>query len=152
MNKLRRKVYMTAGYNTVSMGTGRKEFHPKKPRPGLEDYIREAGRGTLAQAGGALNIDEGVIGNFMAARFNGQGNLAAFIPAIDEDECTACGSCVDMCPVKALKLEDVAKVDLDTCIGCGVCATHCDPKAIKLIRRAQQIAIPDDVKGHVDKL
>ena len=84
MNKLRRKVYMTAGYNTVSMGTGRKEFHPKKPRPGLEDYIREAGRGTLAQAGGALNIDEGVIGNFMAARFNGQGNLAAFIPAIDE--------------------------------------------------------------------
>ena len=84
MNKLRRKVYMTAGYNTVSMGTGRKEFHPKKPRPGLEDYIREAGRGTLAQAGGALNIDEGVIGNFMAARFNGQGNLAALIPAIDE--------------------------------------------------------------------
>ena len=84
MNKLRRKVYMTAGYNTVSMGTGRKEFHPKKPRPGLEDYIREAGRGTLAQVGGAANIDEGVIGNFMAARFNGQGNLAALIPAIDE--------------------------------------------------------------------
>jgi acetyl-CoA C-acetyltransferase/acetyl-CoA acyltransferase len=84
MNKLRRKVYMTAGFNTVSMGTGRKEFHPKKPRPGLEHYIREAGRGTLAQVGGAGNIDEGVIGNFMAARFNSQGNLAAFIPSIDE--------------------------------------------------------------------
>ncbi len=84
MNKLRRKVYMTAGYNTVSMGTGRNEFHPKKPRPGLEDYIREAGRGTLQQVGGAGNIDEGVIGNFMAARFNSQGNLAALIPAIDE--------------------------------------------------------------------
>ena len=84
MNKLRRKVYMTAGFNTVSMGTGRKEFHPKKPRPGLEHYIREAGRGTLAQVGGAANIDEGVIGNFMAARFNNQGNLAALIPAIDE--------------------------------------------------------------------
>jgi acetyl-CoA C-acetyltransferase/acetyl-CoA acyltransferase len=84
MNTLRRKVYMTAGYNTVSMGTGRKEFHPKKPRPGLEDYIREAGRGTLQQVGGAGNIDEGVVGNFMAARFNSQGNLAALIPAIDE--------------------------------------------------------------------
>ena len=81
MNKLRCKVYMTAGYNTVSMGTGRKEFHPKKPRPGLEDYIREAGRGTLQQVGGAANIDEGVIGNFMAARFNGQGNLAAVLEA-----------------------------------------------------------------------
>jgi acetyl-CoA C-acetyltransferase len=84
MNKLRRKIYMTAGYNTVSMGTGRKEFHPKKPRPGLEHYIQEAGRGTLAQVGGAANIDEGVIGNFMAARFNNQGNLAALIPSIDE--------------------------------------------------------------------
>jgi acetyl-CoA C-acetyltransferase/acetyl-CoA acyltransferase len=84
MNKLRRNVYMTGGFNTVSMGTGRKEFHPKKPRPGLEHYIQEAGRGTLKQVGGAANVDEGVIGNFMAARFNNQGNLAAFIPSIDE--------------------------------------------------------------------
>jgi acetyl-CoA acetyltransferase len=84
MNKLRRKIYMAAGANTVSMGTGRKEFHPKKPRPGLEDYIREAGRAVLAQVGGAEHVDEGVIGNFMAARFNAQGNLAALIPAIDE--------------------------------------------------------------------
>lgn len=91
---------MAAGCNTVSMGTGRKEFHPKKPRPGLEHYIREAGRGVLAQVGGAANVDEGVIGNFMAARFNNQGNLAALIPAIDEGlawkPCTrvegACGS------------------------------------------------------------
>jgi acetyl-CoA acetyltransferase len=84
MKTLRRKVYMAAGHNTVSMGTGRKEFNPKKARPGLEDYIREAGRGVLQDVGGAARIDEGVIGNFMAARFNNQGNLAALIPAIDE--------------------------------------------------------------------
>ncbi|MBE3073032.1 MAG: 3-ketoacyl-CoA thiolase, partial [Acidobacteria bacterium] len=84
MSRLRRRVYMTAGHNTTSMGTGRKEFHPKKPRPGLEHYIQEAGRGVLKQVGGARNIDEGVIGNFMAARFNNQGNLAALIPSIDE--------------------------------------------------------------------
>ena len=47
MKKLRRKVYMVAGYNTISMGTGRKEFNPKKERPGLEEYIKEAGQGTL---------------------------------------------------------------------------------------------------------
>jgi len=85
MKKIRRKVYMTAGYNTVSMGTGRKEFHPKKPRPGLEEYIREAGQGSLKQIGGGKNVDEGVISNFMAARFNKQGNLAALIPYIDEE-------------------------------------------------------------------
>ena len=35
MSKLRSKVYMAAGYNTISMGTGRKEFNPKKARPGF---------------------------------------------------------------------------------------------------------------------
>jgi len=85
MKKIRRKVYLTAGYNTISMGTGRKEFHPKKPRPGLEEYIREAGQGSLKQIGGGKNVDEGVISNFMAARFNKQGNLAALIPYIDEE-------------------------------------------------------------------
>ena len=84
MKKLRRKVYMAAGYNTISLGTGRKEFHPKKPRPGMEKYIKEAGQETLKQIGGAGNVDEGVIGNFMAPRFNKQANLPAFIPMIDE--------------------------------------------------------------------
>ncbi|TSA29455.1 MAG: 3-ketoacyl-CoA thiolase [Bacteroidetes bacterium] len=82
--KLRKKVYMVAGYNTISMGTGRKEFHPKKTRPDIEDYIKEAGQGVLKQIGGAKNVDEAVIGNFIAARFNRQGNLAAFLPFIDE--------------------------------------------------------------------
>ncbi len=84
MKKMRRKVYMVAGYNTISLGTGRKEFHPKKPRPGLEHYIKEAGQATLKMIGGAKNVDEGVIGNFMSARFNKQANLAAFMPMIDE--------------------------------------------------------------------
>lgn len=83
--KLRKKVYMTAGYNTISLGTGRREFHPKKPRPGLEHYIKEAGKGTLDQIGGGKNVDECVLGNFMAARFNKQANLPGFFPMIDED-------------------------------------------------------------------
>ncbi len=84
MKHMRRKVFLTAGHNTISLGTGRKEFHPKKPRPGLEEYINEAGKATLKMIGGAKNVDEGVIGNFMAARFNRQGNLPGLIPAIDE--------------------------------------------------------------------
>jgi len=83
MKRFNRPIYVTAGYNTVSLGTGRKEFHPKKPRPGIEHYIEEAGKGALAQVNDAANIDEGVISNFMAARFNKQGNLAALMPLID---------------------------------------------------------------------
>ncbi len=85
MSKLRRKVYMAAGYNTISLGTGRSEFNPKKTRPGLEHYIKEAGQVTLEKIGGATNVDESAIGNFMASRFNKQGHLAGFIPMIDDD-------------------------------------------------------------------
>lgn len=82
--KLRKKVYMVAGYNTISMGTGRKEFNPKKERPGLEHYLKEAGQAVLAKIGGAGNVDETVIGNFMASRFNRQAHLGAFAAYIDE--------------------------------------------------------------------
>jgi len=84
MSKLNKKIYMVAGYNTVSLGTGRSEFHPKKPRPGIEHYVNEAGRKTLEMIGGADNVDECVVGNFMAERFNKQGHLGGFFPMIDE--------------------------------------------------------------------
>ncbi|NVO18594.1 MAG: 3-ketoacyl-CoA thiolase [Bacteroidetes bacterium] len=84
MSKLRKKVYMAAGYNTISIGTGRKEFNPRISRPGLEHYMKEAGQGTLNQIGGAANVDESVVGNFMAARFNKQAHLGAFAPMIDK--------------------------------------------------------------------
>ncbi|MDQ7088683.1 MAG: beta-ketoacyl synthase N-terminal-like domain-containing protein [Acidobacteriota bacterium] len=83
MRKIRKPVYFACGDYTVSLGTGRKEFHPKKPRPGLEHYIAEAGRGVLAQLGGADKVDESVVGNFMAARFNKQGHLGALISVVD---------------------------------------------------------------------
>ncbi|MBE9484563.1 MAG: 3-ketoacyl-CoA thiolase [Bacteroidetes bacterium] len=84
MTKLNKKIYMVAGYNTISMGTGRSEFHPKKPRPGIEHYVKEAGQKTLEKIGGADNVDECVVGNFMAARFNKQAHLGGFFPMIDE--------------------------------------------------------------------
>lgn len=83
MKKMQKKIYMAAGFNTVSMGTGRKEFNPRLERPGLEQYIAEAGQGTLKQLGGAGNVDETVIGNFIASRFNKQAHLGAFAPMID---------------------------------------------------------------------
>ncbi len=46
--------------------------------------MKEAGRGVLKQIGGAANIDECVVGNFIAARYNKQANLAGFFPFIDE--------------------------------------------------------------------
>ncbi len=78
----RKKIYACAGFNTIALGTGRKEFHPKKPRPGLEQYIKDAGLGSIGQVKHPENIDEGVIGNFIAERFCRQGNLGGFFPTI----------------------------------------------------------------------
>jgi len=121
MRKLRKPIYLAAGYNTISFGSGRKEFNPKKPRPGLEHYINEAGRGVIDQISDPNAIDEAVIGNFMAARFNRQGHLAALIPDIHPallyKPCTrvegACGS-GGLAWVTAMKivLADVADVVL----------------------------------------
>jgi len=52
---------------------------------------------------------------------------------IDKGKCTGCGTCVDTCPVEALKLEnDKAVVDADTCIDCGTCVDDCPEGAITL--------------------
>ena len=100
MRKLRKPIYIAAGYNTISFGSGRKEFNPKKPMLGIEHYINEAGRGVIDQISDPNLIDEAVIGNFMAERFNRQGHLNAMIPDIHPSllykPCTrvegACGS------------------------------------------------------------
>jgi len=84
MTKPSRKIYMAAGYNTISLGTGRNEFNPCNERPGLEHYLKEAGQGVISQVGGAQNIDESAVGNFMSARFNKQAHLGAFLPMVDK--------------------------------------------------------------------
>lgn len=123
--KLRRKIYMVAGYNTISMGTGRKEFNPKKERPGLEEYIKEAGQGTLSQIGGAENVDEGVIGNFMAARFNNQGHLGAFMAMIDKGlrykpSLRVEGACASGGLALATGIKSVLSESADTVLAIGV--------------------------------
>lgn len=125
MKKLRRRVFMAAGYNTLSLGSGRKEFNPKKPRPGLEEYIKEAGQATLKMVGGARNVDEGVIGNFMASRFNNQGNLAGLIPFIDEGlkwkpSCRVEGACCSGGLALVTAIKSVLAETAETVLALGV--------------------------------
>ena len=59
-----------------------------------------------------------------------------FIRETDEDACSGCGACVDICPVEAVRMEDdLPVVDEEWCIGCGVCTTTCPTDAIKMILR-----------------
>ena len=57
-------------------------------------------------------------------------NMAA---VVDKEKCAGCGTCVDGCPVEAIKVvDDKAVVDKDTCVGCGACVDACPCEAIKL--------------------
>ncbi|MBF0501176.1 MAG: 3-ketoacyl-CoA thiolase [Candidatus Riflebacteria bacterium] len=82
--KFPKDVFITAGFNTISLGSGRKEFNPKKPRPGIAQYVAEAGKGAVKQINSPANIDECVVANFMAGRFVHQGHLGAFAALIDD--------------------------------------------------------------------
>lgn len=54
-------------------------------------------------------------------------------PRADSELCTACGACIDHCPVSALTMEEnVPVVDVSTCITCFCCQEICPEKAMTL--------------------
>ena len=57
---------------------------------------------------------------------------------IDEEKCTGCGECVQVCPVQLLQLKMVGKErktsapDQSFCCKCHMCEFHCGYEAIKV--------------------
>jgi len=46
------------------------------------------------------------------------------------NDCTACGTCIDECPVEAISSGDIYKIDPEKCTDCGSCADVCPVEAI----------------------
>jgi uncharacterized protein (DUF362 family)/Pyruvate/2-oxoacid:ferredoxin oxidoreductase delta subunit len=55
-------------------------------------------------------------------------------PRVIQDNCKACGSCRDSCPVQAITIDDdtYAHIDDDKCIRCYCCHEMCPESAIEL--------------------
>jgi NAD-dependent dihydropyrimidine dehydrogenase PreA subunit len=50
---------------------------------------------------------------------------------VNQELCTGCGSCIDVCSVRAIQLVDhVAEIDDDLCIACEACLEACPNGAI----------------------
>jgi len=75
-----------------------------------------------------------------------------FIPVVQEDNCTGCGTCAHLCPVEAMTMVSandplkprrmVARLNPDICLGCGVCVKPCPTGAISLASREQRVITP----------
>lgn len=75
-----------------------------------------------------------------------------FLPKIEEQNCTGCGKCVEVCPVKAMSLvsandpkkpkRKIAQLEEELCLGCGVCVRSCGKDALALASRAERVITP----------
>jgi len=52
------------------------------------------------------------------------------VAKVNIDECTACGLCVEVCPVGAITVDDFAVVNPGECTDCGSCVGECPSNAI----------------------
>ncbi|MDR1115865.1 MAG: 4Fe-4S binding protein [Tannerella sp.] len=46
------------------------------------------------------------------------------------EDCIACGTCIDECPVGAISEGDIYNIDAEMCTDCGSCADACPTEAI----------------------
>ncbi|MGD2103922.1 MAG: 4Fe-4S binding protein [Anaerolineae bacterium] len=59
---------------------------------------------------------------------------------IDVESCTACGACIDVCPVGAITLEESsARLAQEACTGCGVCLDACPEDAIQPVVKGELV-------------
>ncbi|MGZ4849895.1 MAG: 4Fe-4S dicluster domain-containing protein [Candidatus Bathyarchaeia archaeon] len=73
--------------------------------------------------------------------FRDQGVLA-IVPKlieVDSEKCFSCGSCVALCPVEAISIEEDSsiKFDKEKCLGstCSTCVDACPARAIKSLKQ-----------------
>ncbi|MFQ6068044.1 MAG: FAD-dependent oxidoreductase [Candidatus Bathyarchaeia archaeon] len=78
----------------------------------------------------------------------GKIRIESVVVSVDEELCTGCAKCVDICPFQALSVDEVtqkAKVIEAKCNGCGSCAATCPVGAMQLkhFKDAQVLAMVD---------
>ncbi len=52
--------------------------------------------------------------------------------SVDQEKCTGCGECVDICPEDVYELQDEKStpVRVEDCVGCESCVEVCEQEAI----------------------
>jgi heterodisulfide reductase subunit A len=130
-----------AGDTAALFGLGRSEdgffaeAHPKlRPVESSTDGVYLAGTAqgpkdvpdTVAHAGAAASMA-------LALLDKGEVTISPQVAVVDEELCSACKTCISLCPYTAISFideENVARVNEALCKGCGTCVAACPAGAI----------------------
>jgi Pyruvate/2-oxoacid:ferredoxin oxidoreductase delta subunit len=120
----------------MGLDPGRLRFLQKAKGCGLGDFDAQ-----MAQIDGEMRI----LPNFKLPPLGGEANLgntalqqllqtkSQVRPQADPELCTACGACIDHCPVSALTMnQNLPVADAGICITCFCCQEICPEKAMTL--------------------
>jgi uncharacterized protein (DUF362 family)/NAD-dependent dihydropyrimidine dehydrogenase PreA subunit len=118
----------------MGLKPSRLRFLRKAKEMGLGDFdkidivgeLTELADFKLPPLGGEAIVENKAIQNMICGR-------TQLRPQADPGLCTACGTCIDQCPVSALSMNDNLPVaDVDICITCFCCQEMCPEKAMSL--------------------
>jgi NAD-dependent dihydropyrimidine dehydrogenase PreA subunit len=51
---------------------------------------------------------------------------------VNIEKCDGCGTCVEICPMEAIKIENGKAIVSDECTECGACVDECPKEALSL--------------------
>jgi electron transport complex protein RnfB len=78
----------------------------------------------------------GFLGTMTRLGFSGTIAASRYVAQVDADLCNECETCLDVCHMKAITMEDeLAVIDAARCIGCGQCVTNCPSEAMSMLAR-----------------
>lgn len=78
---------------------------------------------------------------------------SSYLSKIDAELCTGCETCLERCPMDAIKPDDDVSVIIEgRCIGCGVCIPTCPEQAISLVEKPGIEAPPVDIQDTFQRI
>ena len=94
----------------------------------VKDFMRVVERRSLEFSGNGKNPIKRLFGKIAGA-------ILRTRPYLKADMCVGCGICANICPAKAIKIENKkALIDRKTCIRCFCCQEFCPKSAMKVKR------------------
>lgn len=103
------------------LGLGTMNFEANVPVEKLEGFLLAPGYADPAQLRATVTSD-GL-----------RADAARMKPKVDPEKCTRCGACVRECPVGCLEMKDIPTLeDYSLCVGCHACQEVCPERALVL--------------------